>query len=268
MIDLNDVIPIGLSTRQPGPSLSEVGERLNDRIEDLAQVLLGEPNRALSTRVQLRYGRKGSVAVELVGAKRGQWYDHEDDVGGDGMALVSRELGLANGAACDWAIEWLGLDRVDAIRVATRPSARPAQIAEPRESVFADPERAAKVASIVGDCQDPASSSAEIYLRKRGITATSLPASIRYRPNAHGRYGALVALATDAGGTTNAVQQIYLTSEGRKAPVKIQKRTNKGCNDWSDTSAVRLPGEPPFILCEGVETSPIPSFTRSAPGGR
>jgi predicted P-loop ATPase len=255
LIDLNDVRPIGLASGQSGPSLAEVAARLNERIDDLARVLLGEPNRAMSTRAQLRYGRKGSVAVELEGAKRGRWYDHENDIGGDAMALVCRELGLANGTACDWAIDWLGLNRGDGIHCATPVSDRAPKTAKPRTTVSADPERAAKVEAIVADCQDPAGSCVETYLRNRGITAASLPASIRYRPNAHGRYGALVALATDADGIVTAVQQIYVTTDGRKAPVKIQKRTNKARNDWSDTSAVRLPGRTPFILCEGVETA-------------
>jgi predicted P-loop ATPase len=111
------------------------------------------------------------------------------------------------------------------------------------------------VASIVRDCRTPAGSCAEAYLRNRGITSASLPACICYRPNAHGRYGALVALATDTAGAVTAVQQVYVTSDGRKAPVAVQKRTNKAHDDWSDTSAVRLPGQPPLILCEGVETA-------------
>jgi hypothetical protein len=100
LIDLNDVQPIGATAGRHAPSFAEVSARLNERTEELARALLGEPNRALSTRAQLRYGRKGSVAVELDGAKRGQWYDHEADLGGDAMALVCREVGLANGAVC------------------------------------------------------------------------------------------------------------------------------------------------------------------------
>jgi predicted P-loop ATPase len=65
----------------------------------------------------------------------------------------------------------------------------------------------------------------------------------------------LVALSTDTSGDVNAVQQIYLTTDGRKAPIKVQKRTNKARDDWSDISAVRLPGAAPLVLCEGVETA-------------
>jgi hypothetical protein len=176
-------------------------------------------------------------------------------MGGDAITLVCKELGLANGAASAWAIDWLGLDSANAIRLGNsmpQPAADQQEEATPGGE---DAARAAKVAAIVDACVDPAGAPADIYLRKRAITAVPLPPALRYRPNAHGRYGALVALATAADGTVNAVQQIYVTDDGRKAPVKVQKRTNKALDNWSDTSAVRLPGTPPIILCEGVETA-------------
>ena len=118
-----------------------------------------------------------------------------------------------------------------------------------------DAKRAAKVAAIVADCEDPATTRVETYLRRRGITATPLPPSVRYLLNAYNHYGALVALATDAAGEVHGLQQIYLTEDGRKAPLKIQKRTNKAHDGWADVSAVRLPGAAPTVLCEGVETA-------------
>lgn len=42
-------------------SFSDIAARLNDRIEDLARELLGEPNKGLSTREQLRFGSKGTA---------------------------------------------------------------------------------------------------------------------------------------------------------------------------------------------------------------
>lgn len=47
------------------PSISDIAAQLNRRIADLARELLGQPNRALSTRHQLRYGSKGSIASRL-----------------------------------------------------------------------------------------------------------------------------------------------------------------------------------------------------------
>jgi hypothetical protein len=247
LIDLNEVRPLGLTGAQARPSIGEVAERLNERAVELARSLLGEPNRSLSTRSQLRFGNKGSIAVEIDGADRGRWYDHENEVGGDGMSLVSQTLGLANGAACEWAIDWLGLDhRADQIRVAD------AARTEQREAAGRTDDKATKVAEIVAGCENPAGTCVETYLSARGITARALPSCIRYRPDAYSRYGALVALSTDAAGSVHAVQQIYLTSDGRKAPIKVQKRTNKARDDWSDLAAVRLPGTTPIVLTEGV----------------
>lgn len=118
-----------------------------------------------------------------------------------------------------------------------------------------DAKRAAKVAEIVAGAEDAAGTRVETYLRRRGITATPLPPSIRFLANAYNHYGALVALATDTQGQVHGLQLIYLTEDGRKAPLKVQKRTNKAHDGWSDVAAVRFPGTAPVVLCEGVETA-------------
>jgi predicted P-loop ATPase len=118
-----------------------------------------------------------------------------------------------------------------------------------------DAKRAAKVAEIVNGCEDAAGTRVEAYLRRRGITTSPLPPSIRFLANAYNHYGALVALATDPEGQVHGLQLIYLTEDGRKAPLKVQKRTNKAHDGWADVAAVRFPGIAPVVLCEGVETA-------------
>jgi putative DNA primase/helicase len=107
MTDINGRPP----SRKPrsGPSFAATTEQLNGRIEEVAKRLLGEPNRDLSTRSQLRFGRNGSVAVELDGTKRGQWYDHENKLGGDALDLVSRCTGLSGRAAAERAATEFGI---------------------------------------------------------------------------------------------------------------------------------------------------------------
>lgn len=259
-------------------SFADIAGRLNARIADLARELLGEPNSGLSTRDQLRFGTKGSVAVEIAGPNCGRWFDHEHGIGGDGMELVRTRLGIANGAACDWARDWLGLPARPIVTLAKESLA--ASDARPTSDGSIDPsahestpepaaadaapapehkdkkeEIAAKVAGIVSDCRDITGTPAEAYLRNRGIVAAPLPPALRFRPYAFGRYGALVALATDADGAVHGVQQIYVTEDGRKAPLKVQKRTNKAHDGWSDVASVRLPGTTPIVLAEGVETA-------------
>lgn len=285
-------------------SVKQIAEMLNARIGDLARALLGEPNRALSSAQQLRFGTHGSVAVEIGGDTAGRWYDHEQDVGGDGLELVKHQRRVVNGEALDWARRWLGLppaanrsrkrsaaETIAAAAVnddgpdqAPGPQAEdvvPATPAsadlpadEPPVTVEAntvptsqepsarsgrkadeDAKRAAKVAAIVADSENPHGTRVETYLRGCAIVQTPLPASIRYLRNAYNHYGAMVALATDDRGQVHGLQLIYLTEDGRKAPLKVQKRTNKAHDNWSDVSAVRLPGKPPIVLCEGVETA-------------
>jgi AAA domain len=78
-------------------------------IEVVARRLLGEPNRALSSRDQWRYGSHGSFAVEVGGTNRGTWYDHERAEGGGVLDLIHRETGLADGAAVEWLKSELGI---------------------------------------------------------------------------------------------------------------------------------------------------------------
>jgi len=223
------------------PDFKDIATRLNARIANLARELLGEPNRALSNLRQLRYGTKGSIAIEIDGPKAGCWYDHENDVGGDGLELIRHQKGLANGAACDWARAWLGLEAPGS----------PSKARPPKSNAT---EGAAKVKNIVACSERIAGTCVDTYLRGRGISAMP-PDSIRYRRFAAGKYGALVALATDAEGAVLAVQQVYLTEDGEKAPLDTKKRTNKAVDGWSERAAVRLPGALPLILCEGVETA-------------
>jgi predicted P-loop ATPase len=91
---------------------------LSGRIGDIARKLLGPPNDALSTRAQLRFGNNGSVAVEIAGARRGQWYDHENNIGGGPWEMLRLKGGLDN----DQAKQWLR----DIVRVETQLKANEA----------------------------------------------------------------------------------------------------------------------------------------------
>ena len=71
-------------------------------IRPVALALLGEPNKALSSATELRFGSRGSMSVDL---QRGVWHDHEAGTGGGVLDLVARHTGRANGAAVDWLRE-------------------------------------------------------------------------------------------------------------------------------------------------------------------
>lgn len=109
MVDLGELRPIGVLTEPRVLPFSEAAERLNERVEDVARTLLGEPNRELSTRAQWRYGNRGSLAIEIAGDKRGQWYDHENGGGGGMLDLVKTHTGLSNSEALEWIASHIGV---------------------------------------------------------------------------------------------------------------------------------------------------------------
>lgn len=250
-LDFNETPPAPRRRAATRMSVARLAELLNDRIAELARELLGEPNRELSSGQQLRFGTKGSVAVETTGQDKGRWYDHEAGTGGAGLELIRDRLGLDEKAARDWARNWLGEPDPGPSRAATPPA--PASGSAQSEAPTAK-ERTAKVAEIVRGSETLASTPVLAYLRHRGITVTP-PDCIRYRRYAFGKFGAMVALATDVAGEVLAIQQVYLTPEGRKAPLEVVKRTNKAVDGWAERAAVRLPGREPLVLCEGVETA-------------
>ena len=72
---------------------------------DVARALLGEPNAAVSTRAELRYGGRGSLTVHIAGPRAGTWRDHEQDEGGGLLDLIARETKCKNGEAVTWLRE-------------------------------------------------------------------------------------------------------------------------------------------------------------------
>lgn len=74
-------------------------------IEPVARQLLGEPNRRLSSKAELRFSSHGSLSVEIAGTKKGQWFDHEASEGGGVLDLIARETGCKNGESVRWLRE-------------------------------------------------------------------------------------------------------------------------------------------------------------------
>jgi hypothetical protein len=84
---------------------------LGIHIERVASRLFGDPNKALSTRQELRFGTYGSLAVEIAGPKRGTWYDHENKIGGGAADLLELKAEVKGVAAIiAWFRDELGID--------------------------------------------------------------------------------------------------------------------------------------------------------------
>src|SRR5918998_517369 len=72
------------------------------RAVDVATALLGPSNKALGTRDEMRWGRRGSLSMELRGPKHGLWRDHETGDGGDLFDLIVNRRGGTFAEAKAW----------------------------------------------------------------------------------------------------------------------------------------------------------------------
>lgn len=70
------------------------------KMEGVAKALLGEPNTKQRRGTEWRYGRKGSLCIDL---SKGTWFDHEAGEGGGVLDLIQRE----RGGGVPEALEWL-----------------------------------------------------------------------------------------------------------------------------------------------------------------
>lgn len=82
-------------------------ERFTPLMRDVAGALLGTPNKGMSTKTELRFGRQGSVSIDL---KTGQFFDHELKEGGGVIDLVKRERRCSDREAFDWLKDHFGLE--------------------------------------------------------------------------------------------------------------------------------------------------------------
>ena len=73
----------------------------------LAQNLLGQPNRHMSSHHELRFGSKGHLALQIKGEKQGLWYDFASGEGGNLFGLIQREQGCEFKHALDYVRQWV-----------------------------------------------------------------------------------------------------------------------------------------------------------------
>ncbi|WP_441268829.1 AAA family ATPase [Bradyrhizobium sp. 215_C5_N1_1] len=71
-------------------------------MEAIAEELLGAPNVRLSSDGDRRYGKHGSLSIDV---ETGRYYDHESKTGGGVLDLISRETGRDHKAAMQWMRE-------------------------------------------------------------------------------------------------------------------------------------------------------------------
>jgi putative DNA primase/helicase len=251
-------------------NLDELRAALRADAGSVAEALLGAPNKGLSTKHTLRWGSKGSLKLELRGAKRGFWHSKESDEGGDLLALIRQQHGCGFQDAVAWARGQTGLpaelpdNEDDRARRAQQDADRRARQAEADARGQAEAEEARRSGTawaqhITRDAVPADGTPADWYLRQcRGIPrpATGWPDAVRW----HSGYRALVLVATRADGTVQRIQRVHLGASGGKATdEEVEQRgllATKVTNGSQAGAVVRLPGDAagPLLLAEGPET--------------
>ena len=228
---------------------------------DVAQALLGEPSTC--TRTELRYGRKGSLSVDVV---RGRWHDFETGEGGGVLDLVTRERG-SRAAALAWLeAEGFVAQRDPGARAAESRPRRPAvETGNPAAArpCAAQPARRADsrrfARRIWKQTRPLAGTVAARYLGARGVGHVAGVPALRFHPElshpaSPGRFPVLVAGVQDVGGRFAGIQRAYLAPDGPRKAAVDPVRASLG---HLTGGAVRLadPVDGRLLVGEGVETT-------------
>lgn len=147
---------------------------LAQRAAALAQNLLGDPNRHLSSKRELRYGTHGSFVVSIAGSKLGCWYDHEIGAGGDPLALIMRERNCDFRGAVEFARLFVGgnIGRTTIRPVQSKQTDRGDEVAERLQ-----------LARFLWSQRQPIKATAgERYLREARGYGGAIPPTIGYLP--------------------------------------------------------------------------------------
>jgi putative DNA primase/helicase len=230
--------------------LDEIREGLRASVRHIAADLLGEPSS--KTGSEWRWGKKGSMAVAVAGAKQGLWNDHEAGAGGDMLALIQRERGGDFTETVAHARALLGIGEATTWTRRERP-ARPDDTAR-REAAEADEAARRSFAQrLWAEAQPIAGSVAERYLvetREIPVPAGGWPQAVRFHP----KRLALIVGATTSDGTVQAVQLVHLTADATKRAHEADRPTKQSFGPQQG-AVVRLPGtKDALLLAEGPET--------------
>ena len=185
-----------------------VNARLAERMADLSRDLTGtEPTS--TSRTELRFRGKGSLAIVIAGPKRGAWHDHEAGCGGDALGLVAHLRRIPMRDALSWAVGWLGeAPHQQHQPVIARPVAPSMARPEPADDARAEWSRN-MARRIWREAVPAAGTLAEAYLAARGLVLPDYhrdDTALRFHPaawrnSANGPAGpAMVALMTSPEG--------------------------------------------------------------------
>jgi putative DNA primase/helicase len=221
-------------------------DALRDAAPDIVAAFRGPHNRMLSTRKELRWGRKGSLALIIRGSKQGLWYDHEIGRGGDVIDFIEHELRCSFTQALDYAERFASLS--------TRPTAAPQPPRQTADDDGDDERRIEKALGIWADACPLRGTLAEQYLASRSIEVPDPALDVlAFHPCCPWEIGtrpALVGLICDAvTDEPTGIHRTALTADGHKIGRKVLGLKTDGVIKLAGGISTEL------TIGEGIETT-------------
>lgn len=242
----------------------DITQRLQDQAEQIVEKILGKPDKITPT--NYRYGSKqGSLTITLHGEKRGFWYDFQTGEGGNLLSLIGRTLGHHSKQdfpkTLESAANLLGLSPNEKTIIKPASHRQKIESMDAKNGEFTVQQKRMityaqqlekESISIVGTL-------AERYLREHRGIKRELPDSLRFHPGLYSKlnkaaHPALLVIAHDKDGKTQAVQVLYLDKEtAKKADVEVKKQTF-GAIKGAMVTLQKGKFYSPTLIAEGVET--------------
>ena len=232
-------------------------------MSEVAVALLGKPNAALSSERELRYGRRGSLAVHIAGPYGGRFRDHEAGTGGGVLDLVQRECG---GNRCEaWA--WLCAHGFLSGRSVPAQQRGPRVVTTRGADARETRDKRAYAHQLWEEARPLRGSLAEAYLHGRGVEVTGARA-LRFHPRLRhpvepGGLPCLVACVQDCGGRFLGIQRTYLQGPHKASVQPVRMSLGKLTG-----GAVRLaePADGVLLVGEGIESTAAAMQRLDLPG--
>jgi conjugative transfer relaxase protein TraI len=202
----------------------KIESALSINADDVARQLLGDPNQHLSSGKNLRYGKKGSLSINLAGEKRGLWHNFETGEHGNMLTLIQKTANIPFIEALKMGAKMVG-------EQGDMPTFTPQKQSTHKPD---EPQKTSEFAERLAKESLPIEGTlAERYLREhRAISNIDKGIDLRFHPAVQSSINektlpALLAVGHNKEGKVQTVQAIYLDeATGNKAKdIPLNKQT-------------------------------------------
>lgn len=245
---------LGIPPRPHDLDADHIRAALHGIEREIVAAFRGAPNRALSSKKTLRWGRKGSLVLELAGSKAGLWYDHEQGRGGDIIELIKQEQGCDFIEALRFAQQFVGGSAPRPNPLRNIPTLRIV-----RDDAADDADELRRIEQAMGiwcGVRPLRGSLAEKYLKSRSLEVPDEALDVlgchHACPWERSTVPALVALVRDIiTGEAVGVHRTALSADGRKLGRMVLGPKAGGAIKLSGESLITTE----LTIAEGIETA-------------